>query len=826
MYLMVCTGVFLNRVNMSKFLNNIYRFFSSFHTALLLLAVYAVLLAVATIIEKIYGTPVAKEIVYYSPLFFLIQLLLIVNFFVYSRNHQYLSVRRPGVVLTHLAFAVIITGAVTTHFAGEEGILHIREGETSDRMTVVENGVNRIVPLPFSVRLDDFVLERYPGSGSPSSYESFVTISCNGASREAHIYMNNVLDIEGYRLFQSSFDRDERGTILTVNYDLPGRTITYTGYVILLAGLLFSLFGRHSRVMTLYRELCVLQSVKVLIPIFVFLSMSLHMTASETDDFKAVINKYAVNSAHAEIFGKLPIQSPGGRMMPVGTYASEILRKIHKSDKFGSLSAEQSLLSMFLMPDVWINVPFINIDDRNLAERYGLSMPYCAFVEVLDSLGGYKLQTDLEETYRKNPSERDTFDKDLLKLNEQINLMDMLLNRRAFRIFPLPGDSTHTWYSPGDDLTVFSGKDSMFVSRIFDWYLEEVSSSLKSGNWKTPDEIAGMIDTYQQAKSAGVDISHKRMETEVKYNKLNVFKYCRMGYLILGGLSLILSLFSLMRRVRYSTLKVILLVLILGTFLFQMYGMALRWYISGHAPWSNSYETMVYVAWATVCAGLLFMRRSYLVFSLATIFAGVLLFVSGLNWMDPHITPLVPVLKSPWLMIHVAVIVAAYGFFGLSCLIGLTNMFIMSISVPKNLDRIKELSILNEISMWIGLVLMVAGTFLGAVWANESWGRYWGWDPKETWALITVVVYAIVTHIHLLKSRMTVWLFNFLSVLSISAVLMTFFGVNYFLSGMHSYGHNGDISGALIWVATAFMAVFILGTYSYTKTYKYIVDNL
>lgn len=811
---------------MPVFIKNIYRFFSSFRTSVLLLVLYVVLMAVATIIEKIYGTSFAKEIVYYSPLFFLIQLLLIVNFLIYSRNHQYLSVRRPGVVLTHMAFAVIITGAVTTHFAGEEGILHIREGETADSMTVTENGVNRIVPLPFSVRLDDFVLERYPGSGSPSSYESFVTVSCNGVSREAHIYMNNVLDIEGYRLFQSSFDRDERGTILTVNYDLPGRTVTYTGYVILLFGWLFSLFGRDSCVMTLYRKLSVLQSVKVVFPIFIFLSGSLHLTASETDDFKAIINKYAVTPAHAEVFGKLPIQSPGGRMMPVGTYASEVLRKIHKSDKFGSLSAEQSLLSMFLMPDVWINVPFMNIDDRYLAERYGLSMPYCAFVEVLDSLGMYKLQADLEETYRKNPSERNAFDKDLLKLNEQINLMDMLLNRKAFRIFPLPADSTHTWYSPGDELSVFSGKDSMFVSRIFDWYLEEVSSSLKTGDWKTPDEIAGMIDTYQQAKSSGVDISHKRMETEVKYNKLNVFKYCRMGYLILGGLSLVLSLLSLMGYGKCRILKGMLFILILGVFHFQMYGMALRWYISGHAPWSNSYETMVYVAWATVCAGLLFIRRSYLVFSLATIFAGVILFVSGLNWMDPHITPLVPVLKSPWLMIHVAVIVAAYGFFGLSCLIGLTNMFIMSISAVKNFDKIKELSILNEISMWIGLTLMIAGTFIGAVWANESWGRYWGWDPKETWALITVVVYAIVTHIHLLNLRMTVWLFNFLSVLSISTVLMTFFGVNYFLSGMHSYGHSGDISGALIWVAVAFIAVFILGLYSYIKTQRYISNNL
>lgn len=806
-------------------LKSIYKVFSSFRFTVILMAVYALLLAVATIIEKIYGTPVAKEIVYYSPVFFFLQLLLIVNFLVYSRNHQYLSGRRPGVVLTHLAFAVIIAGAVTTHFAGEEGILHIREGETADSMTVMDGGVNRVVSLPFSVRLDDFVLERYPGSGSPSSYESFVTVFSDGGSREAHIYMNNVLDIEGYRLFQSSFDRDERGTVLTVNYDLPGRTITYIGYAILLAGLLLSLFGRHSRIMTLYRKLRDLQSANVMIPAFVLLMFPLYLSASGSGEYKELINKYAVSTSHAEVFGKLPVQSPGGRMMPVGTYASEVLRKIHKSDKLGELSPEQCLLSMFLMPDVWINIPLISIDDEYLASRYGLSVPYCAFVEVLDSIGSYKLQADLEETYRKNPSERDAFDKDLLKLNEQVNLMDMLLNRRAFRLFPLPADSTHTWYSPGDDLSVFSGKDSMFVLRIFDWYLDEVSSSLKSGDWKTPDEIAGMIDTYQQAKASGVDISHKRMETEVKYNRFNVFRYCRMGYLILGGICLVLSLLSLMGYGRYRLFKVLLFVLILGVFHFQMYGMALRWYISGHAPWSNSYETMVYVAWATVCAGLLFMRRSYLVFSLAVLFSGVILFVSGLNWMDPHITPLVPVLKSPWLMIHVAVIVAAYGFFGLSCLIGLTNLIVMSVAIDKNAGKIKELSILNEISMWIGLALMVAGTFLGAVWANESWGRYWGWDPKETWALITVVVYAIVTHIHLLKSQMSVWLFNLLSVLSISTVLMTFFGVNYFLSGMHSYGHSGDISGAIIWVAVAFIAVFILGFYSYIKTYRYLSNN-
>jgi cytochrome c-type biogenesis protein CcsB len=200
---------------------------------------------------------------------------------------------------------------------------------------------------------------------------------------------------------------------------------------------------------------------------------------------------------------------------------------------------------------------------------------------------------------------------------------------------------------------------------------------------------------------------------------------------------------------------------------------------------------MVYVSWASVFAGLLFVRRSTITFALAILFAGIILFVSGLNWMDPQINLLVPVLKSPWLMFHVAIIVAAYGFFGISCLTGITNLIMQSIGGKKHsmlVERVKELTIINEMSLWIGLALMSIGTFLGAVWANESWGRYWGWDPKETWALITIVVYAICLHLRLVKKWDNVRLFNLASVIAFLSVLMTYFGVNYFLSGMHSYG--------------------------------------
>ncbi len=216
------------------------------------------------------------------------------------------------------------------------------------------------------------------------------------------------------------------------------------------------------------------------------------------------------------------------------------------------------------------------------------------------------------------------------------------------------------------------------------------------------------------------------------------------------------------------------------------------------------------------------MKKLLSTVALATLFGGVILFVSGLNWMDPQINTLVPVLKSPWLMFHVAVIVAAYGFFGISFLLGITNMLLMTFSAgdPQPSYRQKELSIINNLSMLAGLALMTIGTFLGAIWANESWGRYWGWDPKETWALITVVVYTIVTHLHLVKRWSSDWLFNLLSVVAFASVLMTFLGVNYLLSGMHSYGQTDNLSSVFIYIVVAFVAIGILGVVSYRKKDK------
>lgn len=769
--------------------------FSSFRLTIVLMAALAVSLAAATLIENIYGTQVARDLVYHSPVLFVLLALLTVNFFAYAFRHGLITMHRVGLVLTHTALVVVMAGAVVTHFFGEEGVIHIREGERVD-----------IPGIPFGLRLNDFNVQRYPGSDSPSSYESFITVYEEAEEYQAHVYMNNVLDVGGYRLYQTSFDQDEKGTVLSYNYDIPGRFLTYTGYFLLFAGLLLSLIDPHGRFRRLYRALAL-----------GFILCPQMLAASSYDHSWSDMERCMVDECHAEKFGLLPVQSLDGRIMPVNTFSSEIFRKLYKSDRIDGVSPDRFLLSLLMAPELWVDFPCIYVGNEAVASQYGLSVPHSSYASFFDENGKYVLQDKVASIYRTDPSHRSKTDKDILKIDERANVFNLLAERRLLHIFPLPDDPDGTWYAPGDDHSCFSGRDSMFVSMIFDWYVDELAAAASVGNWSKADEVLGMVSTFQKAKASGVELSEKKLHAEVMYNSMDIFRRSMLGYLILSVMLLVVSTGCTVGHWRLRWLQNVLVGMILLVFIFHTVGIGLRWYIAGYAPWTNSYETMIYVAWTSVLAGMIFSRRDMLVLSLAVLFGGVILSVSGMNWMDPQITTLIPVLKSPWLMFHVAVIVASYGFLGLSCMIGIVNMsFMIFLNRPEaHLEsRIRGLSILNELSLWIGLVLLTIGTFLGAIWANESWGRYWGWDPKETWALITIIVYVLVTHIHILNVRIKEWLFNFMSVIAFASVLMTFLGVNHFFGGMHSYGHTGQFSSVFIWISVAFSVILLIGMIS------------
>jgi len=775
-----------------------------------LAGLYALILAAATFVENSYGPAVAREHFYYAPWFILLQLLQAVNLLAMFLQGSYFKRISKGSLIFHGAFVFIWLGAAVTHYVGVTGIMHIREGETVSSMMRDEGAGMGNTSLPFSVTLDDFRLQRYPGSHSPMSYESDLVIKKGDeAPVQATVRMNKVIDIDGYRLFQSSFDPDEQGTILSVSYDRPGMQLTYIGYFSLFAGFVLTLFSKKSRFGRLRREL---GEMKKNMPYCVLLLLALSGVAGGQT---VHAQQPCVSSQHAGKFGSLVVLNPNGRLEPVNSYTSAILRKLYGADKLNGINSDQFFLNLLSFPDEWGAYPFIKVDNKELLQRFGRSGKYIAWEDVFDSEGNYILTDEVNDIYAKPASERKRMDSDLLKLDESVNIVYRIMQHQLLPLFPDENDAQGKWYSAGDELNVFQGKDSLFVSKIMDWYIYELGNGVRSGNWEEADKIVGMMNIFQQAKSKTPAIDNQRVKAELLYNQLNLFFWCRLAYLILGGILLFIACGEIIADFKWGK-KVcgILIVLLVIAFLAHTSGVLLRWYISGRAPWANAYESMICTSWMLVGGGLLFARRFRILPALAGLLGGIMLFVAGLNHLNPEITPLVPVLQSYWLMSHVAIIMIGYVFFALCALTGLFNLILMSLLSATNRVklqfRIREFTLLNEMAMILGLFFMTAGTFLGAIWANVSWGRYWGWDPKETWALISIVVYALVLHIRfipLLKGK-TTWCFNLLSVVAILSVIMTWFGVNYYLSGLHSYGktEGGDL---LLWIWGAGLCVVL-----------------
>ncbi|MDR1518380.1 MAG: cytochrome c biogenesis protein CcsA [Dysgonamonadaceae bacterium] len=792
-------------------MNTFNRTLSSFPASIVLMAIFATGLAIATFIEKYYGTAAAKALIYFSPGFIFLQFLLVLNFVLVLIRKKYVKRKKWALITLHLAFVVILLGALVTHLWGKEGQIHIREGEKSDEMMVQTSRGLSTQKLPFALELTDFRLSRYPGSHSPSSFESDLRIHTDGEVRKASVFMNNILDVKGYRFFQASYDRDEKGTILSVNQDVAGRNISYFGYFLLLAGFIMSFTLKNTRFRRLLAQLRETRKAAAFTILFFALSFTA-VKAQQSMAEKSIwqsVEKNAVSPKHAEVFASIPVQL-GGRIMPMNTFSSEILRKLHKETSIAKLNPDQFLIGVLTMPEMWARVPFIAVSNPEIQREYHLPKGHCAYASLFDAFGNYKLEQKLEEAYAKSPAEQSPFDKELMKLDERVQIFRQLSQAEIVAIFPHPGDSTRKWLARGDDFINFPCED---VLHFFRRYSHEVRESLRSGDWGKPDELVEKMKTYQIQLAAPGQIRPEKIRAEIAYNRWDIFNRCKKAYLIVGGLLLVFAVANLFGRKKWTfASEKMAVAVIFAAFLAHAFGMGMRWYISGYAPWTNSYETMVYVAWATVLAGLIFGRKSSVTLALATLFGGVILFVSSLNWLEPQIGTLVPVLKSPWLMFHVAVIVAAYGFFGIGMLLGFTNLSLMAFA-PKTTAvslRVRELSIINNLALLVGLALMCVGTFLGAVWANESWGRYWGWDPKETWALITVLVYAVVTHLHLIKKADNVWVFNLSSVVAAASPLMTFFGVNYLLSGMHSYGQTDNVAQAAPYFYAAGLVIAVL----------------
>lgn len=751
---------------------------------------------------------------------------------------------------------------------------------TMDGLNIMAGFGPKVYNTPFALKLDDFVMETYPGSSSPSAYESHVKIIDGGKQTPYKIYMNHVLNHGGYRFFQASFDPDRMGTVLSVNHDFWGTMISYLGYNLLFLGMFIIFFWKGTHFWKLNKMLKDVNKKRAATVILLLLSLGLNAQKIEThgttdgsrehihvegdnhshaqapemgqqqavpqqNSLAAPLNKMRLISAdeiiarnkiskeHADKFGYLLVQNFEGRIVPINTEALDVLRKLYKKDEFKgtdgkSLTANQWFLSVNTDTPSWTMVPIIKVGtkggdelkNKTKADEEGYTSLMNLFPADANGNLTYILEHDYNIAFRKKPAEQTNYDKEIISVNERVQIFNEFFSGQFMRIVPVKNDPNHTWHSWLDQ----KFEPDMESQQVMGPYFAEALAAQKSGDWSKADAELVKLSDYQQKWGKSVVPSKSKVDLEVFMNKVNINFKLLIFYTLIGGLLLLLGFVDLFKPNKMLS-KVIKVIIVLGLvgYLFHFLGLVARWYISGHAPWSNGYEAIIFISWVGISAGLLLYRNSNALIPAAGFMVAVIMmgFAHGGSALDPQITPLVPVLKSYWLIVHVAIITSSYGFFALSMIIAVISLVFYIISSKKTYKihhdtTLKELVIVSEMSLTIGLFALTVGNFLGGIWANESWGRYWSWDPKETWAFISIMVYAFVLHMRLVPGLRSKWAFHVATMFAFCSMVMTYFGVNYYLTGLHSYA-AGDPVPVPAWVYIGLSAMILLSAASFFK---------
>jgi len=683
---------------------------------------------------------------------------------------------------------------------------------------------SRVRQLPFDVKLNDFIADKQPGAEDIyAAFASEVTIlDSKEGNYDYRIFMNNILDHQGYRFFQNAFDENETRTILSVNHDAWGTRITYLGYMLLYFGLMAIMFARNTRFDFLRNQLDKIKTKKKNFLSILLIMLTFTVTQAQ--------EQHTTNDVHDK-FGRLVIQDTGGRMMPIDTYASELLRKLSKSDTYEGIEANQIFLSIQERPRLWYEVPIIYLNYKKadtVRDIIGVdySQRHVTLSNFFTQDGTYKLEPYRKEAYAVAPQLRNGYQKEFIEADERVTLLFNTIEGEYLKLFPIPGDENNKWVSSRENREgEFGIRDSLyntFINKGMDAYLVMLNQGKSTGDFSEADNLIDAIKRTQNKYGSEVMLSEKKIDTEILYNKYDIFKKLYSWYRYAGILMFILLIVQIFKdrsKVVSTGVKVFKFIII-GLFVLHTLGLITRWYISGHAPWSDAYESMIYVAWATMLFGLLFGRKSDITIASTAFVTFMILMIANWSWVDPAIANLQPVLDSYWLMIHVAVIVGSYGPFTLAMILGIVGLLLMLLTNKTNKDKmwlnIKELTIINEMSMTVGLVMLTIGNFLGGMWANESWGRYWGWDPKETWALISIMIYAFVLHMRLIPGLRGRFGFNLMSVFAFLSILMTYFGVNFYLAGLHSYAKD-DQEISFLYAGVFIGIIAIIAFFAYRK---------
>lgn len=721
------------------------------------------ILITATIVESSKGTAFVRQHIYTSAWFVVLWAALAVAAAVYIVLRKNKSNICTSVLLVHASFLVILLGAFTSWNMAESGTIHLRQNETTSTMKDEEGKTKE---LGFEVSLKNFNVVNYPGTDAPMDYVTTLTAN----TQEIKVSMNNIGSFNGYRFIQSGYDSDMQGTTLGVYHDPWGIGITYTGYALLFISLIATMASKKTRMRHLYRKALSLQGAKAW-AVTALLAVSSFATPANAQEM------VKIDGDIANDFGKICVLY-NSRITPINTVATSFVTKLCGKPTWDGLSSNQVFAGWIFDVPYWETVKMIEIKEKKAQELLGINGKWASFDDFWDSYNNYKLDAPLKKAYKDGDTK---LQKQLRDADEKFNIIRMLYGGEMLKMFPYTGKQGHMqWFAPGQPLgnLKLDEKELVFIKKSMDYLAE----SIITGDKARAEEITKKIYSYQHVRGKVVVPTKFRIYTETFYNKTNAQRLPVMLYLTLSLLLAIVSTLSLNNGKQKKTRlvsSVLTWVMLIHTTLL----LALRWFVSGHLPMSNGYETMQFMAWATLIVTLVMQKRFLPVKQFGPLLSSFALLVAMITDGNPQITQLMPVLQSPLLSVHVMVIMFSYALFGLMALIGLQGLIAHH---RKQEEKEQQLAALSQFLLYPAVALIAIGIFIGAIWANVSWGRYWSWDSKEIWALITMLIYSAPLHadIKWLRKAQHMHIYMLLAFLS---VLMTYFGVNYFLSGMHSY---------------------------------------
>lgn len=744
-------------------------------TAFSLLGILLLILTIATILEKIYGTDFVNEYIYSSVPFVILWGVTAITSLLYiikSKLH-----RQPVIFLLHLSLLFILAGAFTTWIYGEQGTMRVRQGEQQTSFTD-SKGISH--QLPFSITLNQFEIIYYKGTLAPMDFISHISVADKDCHRQIQgkVSMNHIFSYQHYRFYQSGYSEDNEGSVFSVSHDPYGIGITYAGYTLLLLSTVFFFFSPQSRFRQLLKSPLLHRSLTVILLLFAF-SLNSNFLKANSPSTKVLPREVA------EHFGDLYILY-NNRICPLQTFARDFTIKLYGSSSYKGLTPEEVLTGWLFYYDSWKNEPIIRIKSNEARKLLEIEGNYARLKDYISTINEYKLEKMMNHI---RSGEQVTDKRGIEEADEKFNIINLVCTGAMMKIFPCRNIAGKTleWYSQSDQLPQDMDNDKWVFIRKSMSYVNEMIVMKK---YNDACLLLEKIKKYQQKECDGLLPADNKFKAEKIYNQFDYSKSVAMACICIGLICFIYYCHCMASQKRTSRKAIIILNILLWiVFTYLSAAICLRGYVSNHLPLSNGFETMQFMAWCTLLLTFLLQRKFAMLLPFGFLLCGLTLMVSMLGESNPQITQLMPVLQSPLLSIHVVVIMIAYSLLAFIMLNGVTAV-ILHQSQKECKEQIERLQIISQIILYPAIFLLAIGIFIGAVWANVSWGRYWGWDPKEVWALITMLVYALALHPRSLPWFHRTMFFHVFCITAFITVLITYFGVNFLLGGMHSYANG------------------------------------